>query len=38
MFEAKIGSDAEIKSLQRFAPSYFKTIEDWLAKRIRGFR
>jgi pimeloyl-ACP methyl ester carboxylesterase len=38
MFEAKIGSDAEIKSLQRFAPSYFKTIEDWLANRIRGFR
>jgi pimeloyl-ACP methyl ester carboxylesterase len=37
MFEAKVGSNAEIKSLQRFVPSYFKTIEDWLAKRIRGF-
>jgi pimeloyl-ACP methyl ester carboxylesterase len=37
MFEAKVGSNAEIKSLQRFVPSYFTTIEDWLAKRIRGF-
>ena len=31
MFEAKVGSNAEIKSLQRFVPSYFTTIEDWLA-------
>jgi pimeloyl-ACP methyl ester carboxylesterase len=37
MFEAKIGSNAEMKSLQRFAPSYITTIEGWLAKRIRGF-
>jgi pimeloyl-ACP methyl ester carboxylesterase len=37
MLEAKVGSNAEIKSLQRFAPSYFSTIEAWLAKRIRGF-
>jgi len=37
MLEAKVGSNAEIKSLQRFVPSYFTTIEDWLAKRIRGF-
>jgi uncharacterized protein len=37
MLEAKVGSNAEVKSLQRFAPSYFTTIEDWLAKRIRGF-
>ena len=37
MFEAKVGSNAEIKSLQRFVPSYFTTIEEWLAKRIRGF-
>jgi hypothetical protein len=37
MLEAKVGSNAEIKSLQRFAPSYFTTIEGWLAKRVRGF-
>jgi pimeloyl-ACP methyl ester carboxylesterase len=35
MLEAKVGSNAEIKSLQRFVPSYFTTIEEWLAKRIR---
>jgi pimeloyl-ACP methyl ester carboxylesterase len=37
MLEAKVGSNAEIKSLQRFVPRYFTTIEDWLAKRIRDF-
>lgn len=37
MLEAKTGSSAEMKSLQRFVPSYFTTIEGWLAKRIRGF-
>jgi len=31
--EAKIGSNAEMASLQRFVPDYFKTIEEWLAKR-----
>jgi pimeloyl-ACP methyl ester carboxylesterase len=36
--EAKIGSNAEMPSLQRFVPTYFTTIQDWLAKRIRGFR
>jgi pimeloyl-ACP methyl ester carboxylesterase len=36
-FEAKIGSNAEMASLQRFVPAYFTTIQDWLAKRIRGF-
>jgi pimeloyl-ACP methyl ester carboxylesterase len=35
--EAKVGSNAEMSSLQRFVPVYFKTIQDWLAKRIRGF-
>jgi hypothetical protein len=24
-------------SLQRFVPEYFTTIQNWLAKRIRGF-
>jgi pimeloyl-ACP methyl ester carboxylesterase len=36
--EAKVGSNAEMASLQRFVPAYFTTLEDWLAKRIRGFR
>jgi pimeloyl-ACP methyl ester carboxylesterase len=35
--EAKVGSNAEMTSLRRFVPAYFRTIEDWLAKRIRGF-
>ena len=26
-----------MKSLQRFVPAYFATIQDWLAERIRGF-
>jgi uncharacterized protein len=37
-FEAKTGSNAEMASLQRFVPTYRTTIQDWLAKRIRGFR
>jgi pimeloyl-ACP methyl ester carboxylesterase len=36
--EATLGSNAEMASLQRFVPVYFTTIEDWLAKRVRGFR
>jgi len=37
-FEAKIGSNLEAPKLQRIVPEYFSTIQDWLAKRIRGFR
>jgi hypothetical protein len=37
MLEAKVGSNAEAKTLQRFAPSYFSTLVDWLAKHVRGF-
>ena len=37
MLEAKVGNNAEAASLQRFVPVYFTTIQDWLAKRIRGF-
>jgi hypothetical protein len=37
LLEAKVGTNAEMKSLQRFAPEYFRTVQDWLAKRIRGF-
>jgi Prolyl oligopeptidase family len=36
-WEARVGSNAEMKSLQRFVPSYFTTIHAWLAKRIQGF-
>lgn len=35
--EAKVGSNAEMASLQRFVPAYFAAINDWLATRIRGF-
>ena len=34
--EAKVGSNAEMVSLQRFVPEYFATLQDWLAKRIRS--
>ncbi len=36
-FEAKVGSNAEMASLQRFVPAYFAAVEGWLAKRIPGF-
>ncbi|HJU73996.1 MAG TPA: alpha/beta fold hydrolase [Gemmatimonadaceae bacterium] len=35
--EAKVGNNAEMPSLQRFAPAYFNTISDWLAERIPTF-
>ena len=38
MLEAKVGNNAEMPTLQRFAPAYFLTVQDWLAKRIRGFQ
>jgi pimeloyl-ACP methyl ester carboxylesterase len=36
-WEANIGSNAEMKSLDRFVPEYFTTIQDWFATRIRRF-
>jgi pimeloyl-ACP methyl ester carboxylesterase len=36
MLEAKVGNNAEMASLQRFVPSYFSTIEEWLARRVQG--
>jgi hypothetical protein len=36
--EAKVGSNPEMASLQRFVPAYYTTIQEWLAKRIKGFR
>ncbi|MEO7193117.1 MAG: alpha/beta fold hydrolase [Vicinamibacterales bacterium] len=38
MLEAKVGSNAEMPSLQRFVPEYRPTILDWLAKRVHGFK
>jgi pimeloyl-ACP methyl ester carboxylesterase len=35
MLEAKVGSNAEMPSLQRFVPEYHATVRDWLAKQIR---
>jgi pimeloyl-ACP methyl ester carboxylesterase len=37
LFEAKVGTNAEVASLQRFVPAYFTIVQDWLGKRIRGF-
>lgn len=37
LFEAKVGSNAEGPTLQRIVPAYFTTVEQWLAKRLRGF-
>ena len=36
-WEAKVGNNAEMPSLQRFVPEYMPTIQDWLATRVRGF-
>ena len=38
LLEAKLGNNSEMRSLQRFVPEYFTTVQDWLAKQIRGFR
>jgi pimeloyl-ACP methyl ester carboxylesterase len=35
LLEAKTGSNVEMRSLRRFAPEYFTTVRDWLAKRVR---
>ena len=34
--EAKVGNNAEMKSLQRFVPAYAATVLDWLSKRVNG--
>jgi uncharacterized protein len=36
--EAKVGSNTEMASLQRFVPAYATTVRDWLAARVVGFR
>lgn len=37
LFEATIGSNAEMPSLKRIVPAYFSTVENWLAKRVPAF-
>jgi hypothetical protein len=36
MLEAKVGTNAETKSLQRFVPGYSEVVLEWLGKRITG--
>lgn len=36
MLEAKVGSNAEMPTLQRFVPEYSRTVIDWLAARTPG--
>jgi len=38
MLEAKVGSNGEMPSLQRFVPAYSRTVRDWLATRTRELR
>jgi uncharacterized protein len=38
LLEAKIGNNAEMASLRRFVPAYSATVQDWIAKRVRGFK
>jgi hypothetical protein len=35
--EARLGTNAEMASLQRFVPAYFTTVQDWLGARVPGF-
>jgi dienelactone hydrolase len=36
LLEAKVGNNAETKSLQRFVPAYSQVVLAWLSKRING--
>jgi pimeloyl-ACP methyl ester carboxylesterase len=36
LLEAKVGNNAEMKSLQRFVPGYPAIVLDWLSKRVNG--
>ena len=37
LLEAKVGNNAEMKSLRRFVPAYSDVVIDWLSKHIAGF-
>jgi uncharacterized protein len=36
LLEAAVGSNAEMPTLSRFAPEYFRIVTNWLAERVRG--
>jgi pimeloyl-ACP methyl ester carboxylesterase len=38
LLEAKVGSNSEMASLQRFVPGYALTVREWLATRVRGLQ
>ena len=38
LWRATTGTNRELASSQGFSPEYFTIVQDWLAKRIRGFR
>lgn len=37
LLEAKVGNNAEMKTLKRFVPVYFELVRAWLGKHIKGF-
>ena len=37
LLEAKVGNNAEMKSLRRFVPAYSETVLAWLSKHVGGF-
>jgi uncharacterized protein len=36
MLEARVGNNAEIRSLQRFVPAYFEIVLAWLSEHVKG--
>jgi dienelactone hydrolase len=36
LLEAKVGNNAEIRSLQRFVPAYFEIVLAWLSEHVKG--
>ncbi len=37
LLEARVGNNAEMKTLQRFVPVYFEVVRAWLGQHIKGF-
>ena len=37
LLEARVGNNAEMKSLRRFVPAYSEVVLDWLSKHVAGF-
>lgn len=36
LLDAKVGNNAEMKSLQRFVPAYFEIVLAWLSEHVKG--